>query len=183
MNKIHKTKIKTKLCYYIDSDDPDLKNMFNKHENLEDIIINIADAKICKKVKFHVMNWNDKNQIDYYNKVKKRFIRLLKYYLYPNKKIILKDKINIFLREKWNPIGTFVPKDEYISYVPRIYELLEQNCDVFYLTQTLEHISNKIIGLETDWHKTLKIAELLINEFQEEIIYINQNIVWERNYF
>ena len=92
-----------------------------------------------------------------------------------NKQKELEVKLNNILRQEWNPIGgNDIPSDEYINYVPRIYQLLSENCDAFFLTQMLMHISENVIGLKSDWYKTLKIAESIIIQLQKEIIEVKE---------
>lgn len=88
----------------------------------------------------------------------------------------IQDEITKILWTDWNPIGGEVPEDEYQSYTPRIFQALEENCGAYFLMQILEHISENLIGnRESNYYKSIMVAEKLIITFQKEIIQLNSD--------
>lgn len=99
----------------------------------------------------------------------------------PNKQKELEEKLNKILRNDWNPIGgSDIPNDEYVNYIPRIYEALSENCDVYYLTQMMVHITENVIGIKSNWYETLKVAEKLITQLQKEIVELKHKFFRDR---
>jgi hypothetical protein len=80
-----KTKIIPITHYQLVSDDDDLKYIHVVNQSFERLIEIIADEKIFSHRKFRVVDWDNQKEVDYFEKVEKRFIRLLKYYLNPYK--------------------------------------------------------------------------------------------------
>lgn len=75
------------MYFYIESDDKDLiEHECGHYSSLDDVYAAIARNKILGSEKFRYIDYDDEKEFEYYLKVEKRFLRLLKYYLDPDKK-------------------------------------------------------------------------------------------------
>jgi hypothetical protein len=76
------------------------------------------------------------------------------------------DAIRRLLMSEWGPIGCGVPQDEYDSYIPAIYRLLQARVSVEELASHLEEIETKQIGLPARPEVNRRVAEMLLDVMQ-----------------
>lgn len=67
------------------------------------------------------------------------------------------------LMSEWNPIGFEVPNDEYDSYIPVIYRLLQERVSVDTLAAHLEKIETEQIGLSARPDVNRRVAGVLLD--------------------
>ena len=58
------------------------------------------------------------------------------------------DAIRRVLMAEWDPIGCGVPDDEYDSYIPVIYRLLQERVSAIQLSVHLQELETKEMGLQ-----------------------------------
>jgi hypothetical protein len=71
------------------------------------------------------------------------------------------DAIRKILHKDWDPIGCGVPEDEYDSYIPTIYRLLQLQTDVTKLADHLEKLETNSMGLTANPENNRRVAEML----------------------
>jgi hypothetical protein len=63
---------------------------------------------------------------------------------------------------RWDPIevrpGEFAPADEYDSYAPHIVSMVIGGCSIGQLSQHLEHLRTRTMGVEANRKRDLRIA-------------------------
>lgn len=64
---------------------------------------------------------------------------------------------------EWDPIGCGVPDDEYDSYIPGIYQMMQLQSDVDKLSAYLQHVETKLIGLPARPEVNLRVAKILLH--------------------
>lgn len=79
-----KTQIKSKVVFYIESADKDLKHC-GYYDNLEQCAKSIASTKIYSSKKFKNIDWDNEEEFKYFIRVEMRFGQLLTHWLDPNK--------------------------------------------------------------------------------------------------
>jgi hypothetical protein len=72
------------------------------------------------------------------------------------------DKIRRILMTEWDPIGCGVPDDEYDSYIPKIYQLIQKQVSVDDLARHLTGLVTASMGLAAQHHRDRRIAENLL---------------------
>jgi hypothetical protein len=73
------------------------------------------------------------------------------------------DAIRRVLIAEWNPIGCGVPDDEYDSYIPAIYRLMQGGrAGVVGLASHLEKIEIHSMGLQANPERNRRVAILLL---------------------
>jgi hypothetical protein len=72
------------------------------------------------------------------------------------------DAIRRILMAEWDPIGCGVPDDEYDSYIPRIYTLLQQGISIRDLAIHLRKLEAGAMGLEGRPEINPRVAKLLV---------------------
>ena len=73
------------------------------------------------------------------------------------------DAIRRILMAEWDPIGCGVPDDEYDSYIPEIYRLLQEGVDAHSLAAHLETLETIWMGLCAFPERNRRVAEKLID--------------------
>ena len=71
-------------------------------------------------------------------------------------------EISKILREEWNPIGTNVPADEYQQYVPKIFELKNNNADLETIAIELDKIATGKMGLKSNIGHCREVAKKIL---------------------
>jgi hypothetical protein len=69
------------------------------------------------------------------------------------------DAIRHILHSEWDPIGCGVPHDEYDSYIPGIYRLLQECGDVRKLAAHLEKLETISMGLPSNSPRNRRVAK------------------------
>ena len=86
MSEKLKTQIKSATYYYVESNDEDLREYeCGHHSTWEDAVSTIVRNKMYGSERFRYVDWDNEEEYHYFTKVENRFLRLLKYYLDPNK--------------------------------------------------------------------------------------------------
>lgn len=77
--------------------------------------------------------------------------------------------IDELLWNKWDPIGMkdVLPRDEYESYVPRIFNLTVKNATAEEIAQELSRIENQTIGVSGDLEKCRQVARMIVTKKEE----------------
>ena len=76
------------------------------------------------------------------------------------------DAIRVVLRGEWNPIGCNVPDDEYDSYIPTMYRLMQAQVSVPKLASHLTSLETGSMGLsvrEGMHQRNKRVAEKLLD--------------------
>ena len=73
------------------------------------------------------------------------------------------DAIRRVLISDWDPIGCGVPEDEYDSYIPVIYRLMQGHAGVEGLANHLEKLETESMGLRADPARNRRIAQMLLD--------------------
>ncbi|MGD1945538.1 MAG: hypothetical protein ACFB0A_04525 [Croceivirga sp.] len=66
----------------------------------------------------------------------------------------------------WDPIGvSTIPeaRDEYYSYLPKVFEYLNNGADKIKIGQYLNKIQKASMGLDPNYSRNIEIAEILLN--------------------
>ena len=79
----------------------------------------------------------------------------------PSQRKLYKE-IDKLLWEEWNPIGGFVPEDEYQSYVPAILRLKMQNADEQTIARKLFEYETISMELSGSWEGCVEIAKRVL---------------------
>ena len=72
------------------------------------------------------------------------------------------EAIRRVLMSEWNPIGCGVPDDEYDSYIPVIYRMIRERCDVAGLASHLEELETNAMGLSARPEVDRRVAKMLL---------------------
>jgi|HubBroStandDraft_5_1064220.scaffolds.fasta_scaffold1172680_2 hypothetical protein len=72
------------------------------------------------------------------------------------------DAIRRILMDQWNPIGFAVPDDEYDSYIPGIYRLIQDGADAYKLAQRLLQLEMVSIGVQGNAERAERVANSLL---------------------
>lgn len=77
--------------------------------------------------------------------------------------------IDDLLWNEWDPIGMkdVLPRDEYKSYVPQIFNLTIKNAPAEEIAQELNRIETKTIGLSGDLEKCRQVAKMIVKKKEE----------------
>lgn len=70
--------------------------------------------------------------------------------------------IREILNGDWNPIGCGVPEDEYDSYIPDLYRLMQRGVSLEELRGVLDAIESEKMGLQAVPERNRHVAQLLI---------------------
>jgi hypothetical protein len=73
------------------------------------------------------------------------------------------DAIRQILLSEWGPIGCGVPEDEYDSYIPVIYRLMQIPVSVEELASHLEGLETKQMCLSARPEINRRVAEMLLD--------------------
>jgi hypothetical protein len=73
------------------------------------------------------------------------------------------DAIRKVLMCEWDPIGCGVPEDEYDSYIPMIYRLMQSRCSVAELASHLGGLETGSMGLSERPAVNRRVAEMPLN--------------------
>ena len=73
------------------------------------------------------------------------------------------DAIRRILISEWDPIGCGVPEDEYDSYIPVIYRLMQARAGVEGLASHLEKLETESMGLRADMDRNRRVARMLLD--------------------
>jgi len=73
------------------------------------------------------------------------------------------DSIRKVLIGDWNPIGSQVPEDEYDSYIPTLYLLMQVGENVETLARYLESVETKWMGLAARPEVNQRVATTLLD--------------------
>ena len=79
--------------------------------------------------------------------------------------MILDSKISAIrtvLMSDWDPIGCGVPDDEYDSYIPGIYLLIQLQSDVEILAAYLQYVETESIGLRARPEVNHRVSKILL---------------------
>jgi hypothetical protein len=76
------------------------------------------------------------------------------------------DAIRALLMAEWNPIGCGVPDDEYDSYIPVIYRLMQARVSIEELAAHLQEIESQRIGLHARPEVNRRVAKMLLDLMQ-----------------
>jgi hypothetical protein len=76
------------------------------------------------------------------------------------------DAIRSVLMSEWNPIGVDVPDDEYDSYIPLIYRMIQEHKSVDQLSLALSDIESERMGLQANQQRNRRVADLLLKVVQ-----------------
>jgi hypothetical protein len=75
---------------------------------------------------------------------------------------------------RWDPIGVrpgeFAPADEYDSYAPHIVTMVIGGCTIAQLSQHLEHLRTRTIGVEANRKRDLRIAIDIVNVLRAKAV-------------
>ncbi len=77
------------------------------------------------------------------------------------------DAIRKILITEWDPIGCGVPDDEYDSYIPVIYRLMQGRAGVVGLASHLEELETQSMGLSANPERNQRVAKLLLELMDE----------------
>lgn len=77
------------------------------------------------------------------------------------------DKIRQVLMSEWDPIGCGVPDDEYDSYIPKIYLLMQERVSVHELASHLEKLETLSMGLSANPETNRRVAKILLDLMQQ----------------
>lgn len=72
------------------------------------------------------------------------------------------DAIRRILISEWDPIGSGVPNDEYDSYIPTIYRLMQDRAGVEGLASHLEKLETVSMGLPANAERNRRVAKMLV---------------------
>jgi hypothetical protein len=70
--------------------------------------------------------------------------------------------IREILITEWGPVGCGVPEDEYDSYIPVIYRLLQGRAGVVGLASHLEELETHSMGLSANAERHRRVAEMVL---------------------
>lgn len=70
--------------------------------------------------------------------------------------------IRKILISEWDPIGCGVPEDEYDSYIPSIYQLMQRRVDVEVLASHLENLETESMCLSANPDRNRRVAKMLL---------------------
>jgi hypothetical protein len=70
--------------------------------------------------------------------------------------------IRRILMTEWDPIGCGVPDDEYDSYIPGIYRLMQGGADAYKLSQHLLHLETASMGMRGNSQRSDRVARSLL---------------------
>jgi hypothetical protein len=73
------------------------------------------------------------------------------------------DAIRRILSSEWDPIGCGVPEDEYDSYVPAIYRLMQARVGVEGLASHLEKLETVSMALRANMDGNRRVAKMLLD--------------------
>lgn len=73
------------------------------------------------------------------------------------------DVIRRVLISEWDPIGCGVPDDEYDSYIPVIFRLMQGRAGVEGLANHLEKLETEYIGCQADPDRNRRVAQMLLD--------------------
>jgi hypothetical protein len=73
------------------------------------------------------------------------------------------DAIRRILMSEWDPIGCGVPEDEYDSYIPVIYRLMQSRAGVEGLADHLERLETESMALRGDPARNRRVAQMLLD--------------------
>ncbi len=73
------------------------------------------------------------------------------------------DAARRILMSEWDPIGCGVPDDEYDSYIPVIYRLMQARVGVADLASHLEMLQTQWMGLQARPEVNRRVARLLLD--------------------
>jgi hypothetical protein len=73
------------------------------------------------------------------------------------------DAIRSILMSEWDPIGCGVPDDEYDSYIPEIYNLMQARVCVWELASRLQEIETQRMGLLAQPEVDQRVAKILLD--------------------
>lgn len=76
------------------------------------------------------------------------------------------DAIRSLLLAEWDPIGCGVPKDEYDSYIPSIYHLIERRVSIEELAVHLQEIEDQQMCLPARLEVNCRVAKMLLELMQ-----------------
>ncbi len=76
------------------------------------------------------------------------------------------DAIRSLLLAEWNLIGFYVPNDEYDSYIPAIYRLMQTRVSVEELAAHLQEIETQQICLQARPEVNRRVAIMLLDLMQ-----------------
>jgi hypothetical protein len=78
----------------------------------------------------------------------------------------LYQRVDEALHYLWEPIrvaGSAYARDEYYSYVPRVFALLRAGAEAREIADHLDHIVQERMGLPPNTERSLQVAELLLD--------------------
>ncbi|MBD0296595.1 MAG: hypothetical protein ICV84_15585 [Flavisolibacter sp.] len=77
--------------------------------------------------------------------------------------------IDDLLWNEWDPIGMkdVLPRYEYESYVPQIFNLTVKNATVEEIAQELSRIETQTIGVEGNLEKCRQVANMIVTKREE----------------
>jgi hypothetical protein len=78
------------------------------------------------------------------------------------------DAIRKTLIAAWNPIGCGVPEDEYDSYIPVIYRLMQGQAGIVGLASHLQQLETNSMGLRANPERNRLVAKMLLDLMAEE---------------
>jgi hypothetical protein len=73
------------------------------------------------------------------------------------------DAIRRILISEWDPIGCGVPEDEYDSYIPAVYRLMQSRAGAEALASHLEKLETESMGLRADPARSRRVAQMLLD--------------------
>jgi len=71
--------------------------------------------------------------------------------------------IRTILWKDWDPIGCGVPGDEYDSYIPGVFRLLEQGADEFRLRAHLKNVAEQSVSCPISDERAALVARKLLD--------------------
>ena len=73
------------------------------------------------------------------------------------------DAIRSILMSEWNPIGCGVPEDEYDSYIPAMYRLMQLRVSIEQLADLLQSFETQNMGLVARPEENRRVAKMLLD--------------------
>jgi hypothetical protein len=73
------------------------------------------------------------------------------------------EAIRRILISEWDPIGFGVPEDEYDSYIPTIYLLMQSCVGIEGLASHLEKLETVSMGLSVNTERNRRVAKMLLD--------------------
>ena len=180
-------RILKKIHYELDSTDPSWEHQLDAGTfySFESLCEEIAYKNIFENKKFANTCFENNAECEYFEAVKNRYIRLLIKTIKPietveDGKLSFNEteiKIGLILRNDWNPIGfgALLPNDEYDSYVPKMYQFLQEGAAQKMIEAYLEHIETTVIGLKRN-KKNQNKMEILTKNIAEKLCELKKEI-------